>query len=66
MLVNATIELKPKRILDLGTGSGCILLSCLKNIKDAQGVGIDLSDEILELANKNKENILGNLKGMSI
>ncbi|KAG4104827.1 S-adenosyl-L-methionine-dependent methyltransferase [Neocallimastix lanati (nom. inval.)] len=58
-LVNATIELKPKRILDLGTGSGCILLSCLKSIPEALGVGIDLSEDILELANKNKIKILG-------
>ncbi|ORX49252.1 S-adenosyl-L-methionine-dependent methyltransferase [Piromyces finnis] len=62
VLVQATIDLKPHRILDLGTGSGCILLSCLKNINNSQGVGIDLSDEILELANKNKEALLGDQK----
>ncbi|ORX83490.1 hypothetical protein BCR32DRAFT_266958 [Anaeromyces robustus] len=62
ILVKATIELKPKRVLDLGTGSGCILLSCLKNLKDAKGVGIDISDEILELANRNKNRILGERK----
>jgi len=58
VLVQAVIDLKPKRILDLGTGSGCILLSCLKNLPDAVGVGIDLSKEILELANRNRESIL--------
>jgi len=62
VLVKATLELNPKTILDLGTGSGCILLSCLKNINGALGVGIDLSEEILELANRNKERLLGDEK----
>ena len=34
---------KNSNILDIGTGSGCILLSLLKELKYSRGVGIDLS-----------------------
>ena len=41
------------RILDLGVGSGCILLSILARLPDAVGVGIDASPEALEYARRN-------------
>lgn len=41
------------RILDLGTGSGCILLSILSRLETATGVGIDASDDALSWARKN-------------
>lgn len=41
------------RILDIGTGSGCILLSLLHYSNDCQGVGVDLSDKALQLAERN-------------
>ena len=37
-------------ILDLGTGSGCIILSLLDEYKDAIGVGIDKSEDALNVA----------------
>jgi release factor glutamine methyltransferase len=40
-------------ILDLGTGSGCVLLTLLDRIKDAYGVGIDVSPEALAVAEQN-------------
>lgn len=40
------------RILDLCTGSGCILLSLLHYSNDCSGVGADLSEEALEVARK--------------
>lgn len=43
------------KILDLCTGSGCILLSILKNIPDATGVGIDISNCALEVASINAD-----------
>lgn len=43
----------PLRILDLGTGSGCLLLSLLSEFKNAKGVGIDQSTEAAETAIKN-------------
>jgi len=44
-------------ILDLGTGSGCILLSLLAEIEDATGVGLDVSVEALEIARKNASSL---------
>jgi len=43
----------PERILDLGTGSGCILISLLSEFPEARGVGIDLSEGALEMAQYN-------------
>lgn len=45
------------RILDMCTGSGCILLSLLKYSNSCQGVGSDLSKEALEVARENAENL---------
>lgn len=43
----------PLRILDLCTGSGCILLSLLHKLRNAGGLGTDLSEEALESAREN-------------
>lgn len=43
----------PLRILDLCTGSGCILLSLLHELRNAGGLGTDLSEEALEAAREN-------------
>lgn len=43
----------PDRILDLGTGSGCILIALLSEFKDAHGVGVDLSAEAVKAARNN-------------
>ena len=47
------------RILDMCTGSGCILLSLLHYSNDCTGVGVDLSEEALQIAGQNAERILG-------
>jgi release factor glutamine methyltransferase len=38
------------KMLDLGTGTGCILLSCLKGMPMARGIGTDISDAALQVA----------------
>ncbi len=43
------------RILDLCTGSGCILLSLLHYSNDCEGVGVDISREALQVAAQNAE-----------
>ena len=55
---------KSINILDIGTGSGCIILSLLSELKSSKGIGIDISSEALQIAKKNanKMNILGNIK----
>jgi release factor glutamine methyltransferase len=44
---------RPLRILDLGTGSGAILLALLADLPRASGLGIDLSGEAVEAAKAN-------------
>ncbi|MEM9249195.1 MAG: peptide chain release factor N(5)-glutamine methyltransferase [Pseudomonadota bacterium] len=41
------------RVLDLGTGSGCILLSILHEIPTATGLGVDVSAAALDVARRN-------------
>ena len=41
------------RILDLGTGSGCLLLALLSELPQASGLGVDLSAAALEVAGRN-------------
>ncbi len=45
------------RILDLCTGSGCILLSLLHYSNDCEGVGVDLSEKALAVAGENYERL---------
>jgi release factor glutamine methyltransferase len=43
----------PLRILDLGTGSGCLLLALLSELPHASGLGVDRSAEALVIAVRN-------------
>lgn len=45
------------RILDMCTGSGCILLSLINYSNDTQGVGADISPAALEVAKENAEKL---------
>jgi len=51
-------------ILDIGTGSGCILLSILKELKFSRGIGIDISGKAIQTAtiNSKKLNLLNRSK----
>jgi release factor glutamine methyltransferase len=51
--ISALTERPPARILDLGTGSGALLLAALAQWRDAQGVGVDASDAALAIAQSN-------------
>lgn len=46
------------RILDMCTGSGCILISLLRYSNYCEGVGADISEEALELASENAAKLL--------
>jgi len=47
----------PQTILELGVGSGCVLLSLLKLYPAARGWGTDLSPSALEVAQRNAHNL---------
>ena len=42
-------------ILDVGTGSGCIAISVAKKLINSKVIGIDISHEAINIANKNKD-----------
>lgn len=46
------------KMLDLGTGSGCLIISLLREFKNSQGIGIDLDKKALKVAKQNKSNLL--------
>ena len=57
-LIEAALAAIPDRdaaleILDLGTGTGCLLLALLSELPKARGLGIDISDAALAVAGEN-------------
>jgi len=54
-LIAACLEAPFRTVLDLGTGSGAIVLSLLADRPQAQGVGLDLSDAALNIARTNAQ-----------
>lgn len=53
LLIETALEHPFDRVLDLGTGTGCILLSLLCEHKTATGIGTDISDAALSIASTN-------------
>lgn len=47
----------PLRLVDFGTGSGCLLLALLSELPNATGLGIDASAETLAVAARNAERL---------
>ena len=60
----ALFKSKSINILDIGTGSGCILISILKELKKSRGIGIDISAEAIKVAklNSKKHNLHNRIK----
>jgi len=56
-IIIKTIKNKSPYLLDIGTGTGCILLSILSENKKAKGVGIDISKDAIKVAKKNSLNL---------
>jgi len=62
-VVEAVLDLKPRlqgrpvQILDLGTGTGCILLAILSDWSAATGLGIDLSEGAVRTARQNASDL---------
>lgn len=53
LLVETALEKPFRRVLDLGTGSGCILISLLLERPEATGVGTDVSEKAVLVAGEN-------------
>lgn len=52
---DALASAPPRRVIDLGTGSGALLLAALSLWPEAQGVGIDRSEQALAVASGNAQ-----------
>ncbi len=57
LLVEVGLEAPFTRLLDLGTGTGAILISLLSERPGARGLGVDLSPDALEVARRNAARI---------
>ena len=63
VLIEAVLEVvgaagavhRPLRLIDIGTGSGCLLITLLAELPDATGVGVDIEEETLTVARRNAQ-----------
>ena len=55
VVVSVALEKNFSTVLDLGTGTGCIVISLLKERPDVIGVSVDISKECLNVAKINAE-----------
>ena len=58
LIVERLIKIIKKKgilILDVGTGSGCILISLMSELKCSKGIGIDISSKAINVAKKNRD-----------
>ena len=67
LLVEKLLKIYKNRkisILDIGTGSGCIIVSLLINLRHSIGVGIDISNKAILISKKNakKHNLYNRIK----
>ena len=67
LMVDKLIKIHLKKkifILDIGTGTGCILISLLSELNNSKGLGIDISKKALLIAEKNakKHKIINNIR----
>lgn len=55
VVVNDALRMEKLRILDIGTGSGALLLALLSELENAVGTGTDISEAALSVARGNAE-----------
>jgi len=49
-------KLKALQVMDIGCGSGCLLISCLRELKKSMGMGLDVSSDALDVTKINIKN----------
>ncbi len=60
LMVEKIIKIFKKKnifVLDIGTGTGCILLSILSELKNSKGIGIDISQKAIQIAKVNSKKL---------
>lgn len=57
ILIEVALQEPFYSVLDLGTGSGCILLTLLAEMPTAQGIGTDISEDAVRVAEGNAANL---------
>jgi release factor glutamine methyltransferase len=55
IIVRGGLRLETLRVLDIGTGSGALLLALLKELPNATGIGTDISEAALQVARGNAD-----------
>jgi release factor glutamine methyltransferase len=50
-------EERPLRLVDFGTGSGCLLLAAAAHLPTATGIGVDIQDQAITMASHNAESL---------
>ena len=61
LMVEKAIEIyknKAPNILDIGTGSGCIIISVLRHLPKSRGIGLDISKNAIKVAKFNSRRLL--------
>lgn len=53
MWMSAQKQAKSITILDIGTGTGCLLIALLSELPEARGIGVDISERALQVASAN-------------
>ncbi len=63
-IINLAKELNPRKILDVGTGSGCLAVTLKLELPEAEVTAVDISPKALETAKKNAQNLGAKVKFM--
>jgi release factor glutamine methyltransferase len=60
-LVQKAIDIAPKTVLDMGTGSGCIAISIALGLEGTRAFGVDISEKALKVAKNNNKRLSANV-----